>query len=356
MRKIFLEKNLSGADAHSPVGAKWQNARCYPSYTPNSNTARLIWKDPSSHYYPTEVPAEQRVHGPYGTVVLIAPNIACSAGHCFDVGLPTSESWVTPYSNISNSQLMSHDLATLMSVQFSYELDCQEKDDDVFALLNANLIAHQFDIIKLLEHRNGGLDYAVFELSGDAGSIYGVAKIAIKEISFTVAIPQHPRGLPKKVGKGYAACADNQCNEIRHYVDTLGGSSGSGIFYEGFLIGIHTHGTERENNGVSMIALFKASDIIRDIVLKDSGLYARYHDASEFLQGFLLGAVVAGGTAGIYSLFQKNYSTSKKALITGVSAVGGGVIGGLFMDHRKKQDVIQKLSKQSQYNGLAKNI
>lgn len=112
------------------------------------------------------------------------------------------------------------------------------------------------------------VDYAILRLAGSPGDDFGFATIAdsIPSVSETTVIIQHPSGGPKKVEVGNIS----RITSSRLYysgLDTLGGSSGSGIINtDGELVGVHTHGgctsSGGSNSGTNMNAIKSVSNII----------------------------------------------------------------------------------------------
>jgi V8-like Glu-specific endopeptidase len=140
----------------------------------------------------------------------------------------------------------------------------------------------RFPIARLVEYRNGGLDYAVVEVAASAdgrriGDLTGPANLgdpAAYPDQSVIAIVQHPNGDPKKVASGRLL---KKQAEWLYYddVDTHGGSSGSGVVTaDGHLIGVHTNGgcsamsptptgnTRFANAGVSIAAIRVVSTVL----------------------------------------------------------------------------------------------
>lgn len=93
---------------------------------------------------------------------------------------------------------------------------------------------------------NGTWDYAIVRLNGKPGIEFGHALIAPVDppVGSHVTIIQHPGGQPKQVHAGavvdYASSVGT--NWFRHEVDTIGGSSGSGVLDDaGRLVAVHTN-------------------------------------------------------------------------------------------------------------------
>ncbi|MEJ7640550.1 MAG: trypsin-like peptidase domain-containing protein, partial [Singulisphaera sp.] len=163
---------------------------------------------------------------------LIARDLFLSAGHCFDSNPP---GWVVPRTNGTNNPIPPAEIAQNMHVNFNFQRDP-----------NGNLRAEQqIAITQLLEHRLGGLDYAIVRLAGNPGDAFGTTRLARRDptIGEMSAIIGHPAGLPKQIEAGPITAV--QGNVIRYNdTDTLGGNSGSGVLLnsEGTIVGVHTNG------------------------------------------------------------------------------------------------------------------
>jgi hypothetical protein len=157
------------------------------------------------------------------------------------------------------------------------------------------------------QENNGTWDYAIVRLNGDPGFQFGHASIAASDapVGATVAIIQHPGGVPKVVHAGplvdYASTVG--ANWFRHRVDTIGGSSGSGVLNTaGQLVGIHT------NAGCNTGAPIEGNSAIR---------MSRLVQHSATLQGLVRGSMIVSDTnAGL-----------------AMNAVGGAVHGAFVQLH-----------------------
>jgi hypothetical protein len=111
-------------------------------------------------------------------------------------------------------------------------------------------------------------------LSGNPGLHNGVARISASDarVGLPIALLQHPRAAPMKVGAGPVAGLSG--TKISYdTIDTLDGSSGAGILEgsTGKLVGIHTNGGcakagDGENFGVTIGALTAFSQTLLDFV------------------------------------------------------------------------------------------
>lgn len=149
--------------------------------------------------------------GPGCTGTLISDGLFISAGHC---GYAVND-----------------------VVRFDYQVD-------------ANGVARaprDYLVTQIVEQEwNFTYDYAIVRLGGNPGREYGHAAIAAVDppVGSRVAIIQHPARERKKLHAGpvldYSSPVGT--NWFRHQVDTVGGSSGSGVLNtDGQLVGIHTN-------------------------------------------------------------------------------------------------------------------
>jgi hypothetical protein len=191
---------------------------------------------------------------------LISDRHVLTAGHCFDIQ-EGQWGWYSPWKRTPNGVEYAKPkvIATLQQIHFGYQINPQTRQV-------RNPITYR--IKNLVEHREGGLDYAIVELAPhEDGKLPDVEKAGVltrtpmKEE--TIAIIQHPQGWPKKIGAGSVA----EIFTSRIYygnLDTFGASSGSGVRDKtGKLIGVHTNGgctkSGGANRGVSTEAISKVS-------------------------------------------------------------------------------------------------
>jgi V8-like Glu-specific endopeptidase len=166
---------------------------------------------------------------------LIGTNLFLTAGHCVDSG--TIGDYVTMnYERAAGS--------TSLLTQSHYRVNA------------------------ILEDELGGLDYAILRLDGTPGSTWGIASVATSDPSTGAAITiiGHPNRQPKKIEAGTVASFSS--NYLRYgNVDTLGGSSGSGVINSsGQIVGVHTNGgctaTGGTNSGVRISRIRAVSSIL----------------------------------------------------------------------------------------------
>ena len=193
---------------------------------------------------------------------LITDKLFLTAGHCFDID---SNGWRTP--KRAKESVAPEQLASLMHVNFNYQID---------ATTGEIRQAVTYPIVRLLEYRLGKFDYAVAELGvGTNGEMPG-ARFTPRKVDASdqallqatlLTVIQHPAGNPKRIAAG-SKIRNDGTSIYYGDVDTLGGSSGSGVIDQtGNLIGVHTNGgcTARggANSGVSLVAIRGVSEIVK---------------------------------------------------------------------------------------------
>lgn len=232
-------------------------------------TLQLQWSDRIGSDDPEIIPGNVRgVRWCSGTY--IGNGRVLTAGHCFRPDNGARTGWITPSRRVDGIRqfLQPSELAPLFVVNFRYQLDGNTGD------IRA---AVPFPVSALVEYSNGGLDYAIIDIGPAAdGRVIdeyttpaALGDTGVYNDGSVIAIIQHPRGDPKKVASGQIL---GRLAEWLYYddVDTLGGSSGSGIVTsDGNVIGVHTHGgcdrmspvgdTRRANAGVSLTAIRSVS-------------------------------------------------------------------------------------------------
>jgi V8-like Glu-specific endopeptidase len=100
-------------------------------------------------------------------------------------------------------------------------------------------------ITAVVEDGVSGVDYAILRLEGSPGNTFGVAPVATADPANGTAITiiGHPSGQPKQIEAGTVAGRRGTNYLTYGNVDTLGGSSGSGVINNaGQVVGVHTNG------------------------------------------------------------------------------------------------------------------
>lgn len=196
-----------------------------------------------------------------------------TAGHCFTPDDGSHSGWVTPYREVDGQRtyLQPAELAPLFFAEFRYQVDGQTSQIRS---------PTPFPVTRLLEFKNGGLDYSVAEIgtSVDGKSIDALTpptplgNPATSPDGSIIAIIQHPEGGPKKVAAGHIL---GRSDPWLYYddLDTKDGASGSGVLTsDGHLIAVHTNGgctelspvgdVRQANAGVSIGAIEKVSAVL----------------------------------------------------------------------------------------------
>lgn len=182
-----------------------KNIACYNTSLNLAAVGQIQWKDLSG-----ETHFRQNVSGKrWGSGFLIDETTFVTAGHCFDKC--TGQGWWF-LNGDTNQPIASNELIKYMTVNFNFansSCTTEEKGND------AEKYEVKYEIDSLLEHRQGGLDYAIVKLkpspfkkgllaSNSTLKDYGVLKLttAIPSVDSTLHIPQHPDGRPKKLTEG----------------------------------------------------------------------------------------------------------------------------------------------------------
>ncbi|HEY3253266.1 MAG TPA: trypsin-like peptidase domain-containing protein [Polyangiaceae bacterium] len=196
------------------------------------------------------------------TGTLIDDDLFLTAGHC--LASDDTSVWKLPHEK-GGIALRPAELAREFQVDFRYEVSAQR---DTPSRTNTS------EVLRLEEYRYDGLDYALLRLSDHPGRYNGVTRISPEDSrpGAAIAILQHPAAAPMKVGVGTALRV--QGSTIAYdTIDTLGGSSGSGILdaATGKLVGLHTNGGcsksgSGENSGITITALTSASPTLQALV------------------------------------------------------------------------------------------
>ena len=252
------------------IEPKWKDAACTPQYNWLSKaTGQLVWKDLSESKTLVQNVSAMR----WGSGCLIADNLFLTAGHCFDV---LNDDNGNLSDALTNSPLNPVEFVSLMTVSFNYELMACPVPES--AATNAIPNEKVFNIRRLVEHRLGGLDYAILELEGLPGKEFGTVRLSKKLPSEgkEVVIAQHPSGQVKKVHSGPIVCEDTVCyklgdSKIYYGVDTMPGSSGSAVALpeDKVVVGVHVHGfsgaqIHKANSAVSIRAISEVSRVLSE--------------------------------------------------------------------------------------------
>lgn len=223
---------------------------------------QLQWLDdlPSRFAGPGQSPGD--VNGArWGSGALIDRDLFITAGHCFD---RSGGGWVRPKRN--GVTISEDEIATLMRVNFNFQLDAGTGD-----LRRED----SYPVLRLLEFRRGGLDYAIAQLGRNEdgevpGEKYGTLVVAGSDLTAggaVLCVIQHPNGEPKKIEAG-PLLENNNGRVLYESIDTFGGSSGSAILNgeTGEVIGVHTNGGcsafSGANFGVAIGAIRNISNIL----------------------------------------------------------------------------------------------
>ena len=193
------------------------------------------------------------------TGTMISNNLFISAGHCFD---QNPSGWVVPRANGTMNPIAPAEIATNMRVNFNYQRDA-----------SGNLRTEtSYAVTELVEYRLGGLDFAIVRVASNPGTTWGTTGVAQNDAAQNdmLCMIQHPAGLPKRIEAG--PLSDFVGDLVRYNdIDTLGGSSGSGILGpNGTIVGIHTNGgcqanMTGHNFGVRISAIRAASPTIQNL-------------------------------------------------------------------------------------------
>ncbi|MCG8512399.1 MAG: serine protease [Rhodospirillales bacterium] len=116
------------------------------------------------------------------------------------------------------------------------------------------------------------LDYSIVRVQGNPGAKYGVIPMQARDADpdEELFIIQHPAGKPKRLTRRNCRADDKteRPEELRHFCDTLGGSSGSPIFSDNdmALVGLHFAGIEKEINFAKrMTVIIEQSPILKQL-------------------------------------------------------------------------------------------
>lgn len=257
------------ADHQGPVGQIQWNSNLATIYAQPGNVSGVRWC----------------------TGTLIAKNLFLTAGHCFDPEPNDGVGWDFPIDNATGSEITAQQAALNMHINFNYQLDTGGSPQTEVEVA----------VTSLVEYRLGGHDYAILSLAGTPGNQFGVANVTPRHpgVGDMLTIIQHPSGWEKQVEAGEYSF---DSSGYMHYanLDTLGGSSGSGVLHEfGELIGVHTHGgcytSGGTNKGVPIHTLVDFSATLENLAYVDPAKTYRLQNHWNF-NAFI--SVDSGGTVG----------------------------------------------------------
>lgn len=219
----------------------------------------LRWKSDLSERYREE---RGNVAGKgWCTGTLIADDLLLTAGHCLDNH--DTASWQLPREK-GSVPLEPPVLAREFTVQFRYQKS---------AAPVVPSRQNSAEVVRLEEYSRQNPDYAILRLSGNPGATNGVARVSTDDArqGAPIAIFQHPRAEPMKVGAGPVARV-LETKLAYDTIDTQDGSSGAGIVdaVSGKLVGVHTNGgctkDGGENYGATLGSLIAVSHILSGFV------------------------------------------------------------------------------------------
>ena len=190
---------------------------------------------------------------------LIADDLFLTAGHAFDDR--DANGWRLPRQNGTTTIIPPVEVARNQTVEFNFQTAAEGGTRSIV----------RFPIIDLIEHRQGGLDYAIARLAGNPGALFGVTDISANDAALNdlLCLIGHPAGMPKQIEAGPATGFTTTRIQYGD-IDTLGGNSGSALLAaNGRIVGVHTNGgctpTGGFNVGVRISALIGASPVISSI-------------------------------------------------------------------------------------------
>ncbi|MBE0529645.1 MAG: trypsin-like peptidase domain-containing protein [Rhodospirillales bacterium] len=132
--------------------------------------------------------------------------------------------------------------------------------------------AERFEVETVPIETSVELDYSIVSVNGNPGAKYGVIPILARDPkpAEELFVIQHPAGTPKRLTRrNCRADVDTERpDELRHFCDTLGGSSGSPVFSDNdmTLVGLHFAGIEKKVNFAKrMTVLIQKSPILAQL-------------------------------------------------------------------------------------------
>ena len=116
------------------------------------------------------------------------------------------------------------------------------------------------------------LDYSIVRIHGNPAAKYGFIPLQARdaEPGEELFIIQHPAGKPKRLTRRNCRADEDRerPEELRHFCDTLGGSSGSPVFSDNDMsvVGLHFAGIERKVNFAKrMTMIVQQSSILQQL-------------------------------------------------------------------------------------------
>jgi hypothetical protein len=126
------------------------------------------------------------------------------------------------------------------SVGFNCQLSANDPDPpDPDAAAAARCVWYEATSVA---HYGGSIDISVSRLEGGPGGTYGwtLPSVRIPAVDEHLAIIQHPGAFGRRKMVGFGPVVEIDGKDLRHGVDTSGGSSGSGVLdRNGLLVGVH---------------------------------------------------------------------------------------------------------------------
>jgi V8-like Glu-specific endopeptidase len=308
----------------------------------SSSTGQVQWVNFNAHPGLLQNVSEARI----ASGILIDRNHFLTASHVFGVKkFKSKDKYYTPVDSVTLKPLNEYQLCKYMQVNFNY----QGADD------SAIIDEESYPIEELLEYKINGLDYAIARLVGSPGDKYGFATIRLPlvDTQFHTYTFHHPAGLVKKYSESklerLSFTKASEPQKMKHSMDTVGGSSGAGIFdlTSHHLIAVHTNGDNEDmnrNTGLYTSAIYSVSPKLRELIQSDADLKSKYEkETSEGKKAAALKGALIGAGAGILTVHQaKVVGTSKQLMTIGIFAVAGATVGYIVkegqLEHSKDDD------------------